>query len=110
MLLLTLAASLCALLGTWMQMVAALGHFSESDPAGHEAFKTVESWKDEQKRLLSPVRRLNHRKLVASLLKDSPSEAADYARARRAVWSWVLLVLASAAATAASVLTLLGIK
>ena len=108
--LLTLAASLCALVGTWMQMVAALGHLSESDPAGHEAFRTVESWKDEQKGLLNPIKRLQHRRLVASLLEDSPSEAADYGRASRAVWSWVLLVLASAGATAVSALTLLGIK
>lgn len=91
----SLVASLFVLIGTWIQMKDQLGRLSATDPSGYAAFKVVEGWKGEDESVRHPVRWVRVRFIVHSLLQDSPSEADDYRRAARAVFSWGCLLVAA---------------
>lgn len=107
MVLVALLASVAALIGTWIQMVDQLSRLSQTDPEGFAAFKTVDAWKDEHSQVRHLFKWLQHQRLVGELLEASPREAMDYRRARRAVLSWALLVLATFASATASLWALL---
>lgn len=102
------AASLFALVGTFMQMKEQLGQMSKTDPAGFAAFKAVDAEKTEYSQLRHPIRWLRNQRLVAELLAASPVEAEAYRRARRLVASWGLLTAASMLALAASLGSVVG--
>lgn len=88
-------------------MVDHLSRLSATDPPSHAAFKTIEAWKGEYTFWRTPIRWIKHQRVVNDVLKQSQAEADDYKRARRAVFSWVLLVVASIFSTLASLFTLL---
>lgn len=93
-----LLASLLAFGGTLTQTCVNLSRLKELDPDGTKSFNVVDSLKTEYRPSRNPVRWARTQRVLRQLLTESPAEAKLYNRIRLQLWSWLLLVFASAAA------------
>lgn len=100
-------ASLFAFGGTLMQAYVNLSRLKELDPEGASSFNTVDAFRTEYRPSRNPMRWLRAQKILRQLLAESPAEAEHYQRIRLPLWSWVLLVFASAAAVGTTTIGLL---
>ncbi|WP_122261688.1 hypothetical protein [Ornithinimicrobium cerasi] len=102
-----LFASLSAFGGTLMQAYVNLSRLKELDPEGTKSFNTVDGFRTEYRPSRNPIRWAKSQSVLRQLLAESPAEAELYNRVRLQLWSWVLLVLASAAAVGTTAFGLL---
>lgn len=95
MVILSLAASVCALIGTFIQMKDQLGQMSKTDPDGFAAFDAVEAQRSVRSVFRHPILWWRERRAISAMLASSPLEAEAHRRAMRQVASWGALTVAA---------------